>query len=58
MKDLKVSNWSRIGRLTRNIWPKLQTGAGGLGETTFEERAVLSGRLVCDTYLAAKVYNI
>jgi len=35
-------------------WPKLQSGAGGTGESTFEERKVMGGRLVCDTYMAAK----
>jgi DNA polymerase alpha subunit A len=35
--------------------PKLQVGAGGMGETTSAERAVMAGRLVCDTYLSAKV---
>ncbi|KAJ3125693.1 DNA-directed DNA polymerase alpha catalytic subunit pol1 [Nowakowskiella sp. JEL0407] len=54
MKDLNINFWSRIGRLQRKTWPKLQSGPGGIGETTFEERAVVSGRLICDTYLAAK----
>ncbi|RUO96508.1 DNA polymerase family B-domain-containing protein [Jimgerdemannia flammicorona] len=35
-------------------WPKLQAGAGGMGDTTYAERMVMSGRLMCDTYLAAK----
>lgn len=34
--------------------PKLQRGAGGAGESSFQERMVMTGRLVCDTYLAAK----
>lgn len=35
-------------------WPRLQAGAGGAGESTFQERLIMSGRLVCDTYLASK----
>jgi DNA polymerase alpha subunit A len=34
--------------------PKLQVGAGGAGESTWEERNVTTGRLVVDTYLSAK----
>ena len=47
--------WSKIGRLRRNKWPKLQAGAGGMGESSYQEKAVTSGRLICDTYLAARV---
>lgn len=44
-----VVNYSHTRR-----WPKLQAGAGGMGDTTYSERLVMSGRLMCDTYLAAK----
>ena len=54
MKHNKIESWSRMGRLNRSVWPKLQSGAGGTGESTFEERKVMSGRLVCDTYMSAK----
>ncbi|KAI9485969.1 MAG: DNA polymerase family B-domain-containing protein [Benjaminiella poitrasii] len=54
MKDLNVQQWHRLGRLKRRYWPKLQAGAGGAGESTFQERLIMSGRLVCDTYLASK----
>lgn len=54
MKDLSVPNWSRLGRLRRNKMPTLQAGAGGTGESTWGERAVTSGRLLCDTYRCAK----
>ncbi|KAI9281846.1 DNA polymerase family B-domain-containing protein [Sporodiniella umbellata] len=54
MKTLNVQHWHRLGRLKRKNWPKLQTGAGGMGESTFQERMIMSGRLVCDTYLASK----
>ncbi|KAJ3052467.1 DNA-directed DNA polymerase alpha catalytic subunit pol1 [Rhizophlyctis rosea] len=54
MRDIKVDQWSRIGRLRRTKWPKLQTGAGGTGDSTFAERQMASGRLLCDTYRAAQ----
>lgn len=50
-----VANWSLLGRLRRRNMPKLQSGAGGLGDSTWEEKQVTAGRLVCDTYLSAKV---
>ncbi|KAJ3337924.1 DNA-directed DNA polymerase alpha catalytic subunit pol1 [Gonapodya sp. JEL0774] len=55
MKTHKVDNWSKIGRLRRTVWPKLQSGAGGTGDSTYAERQVASGRLIVDTYLAAKL---
>ncbi|KAL0089598.1 hypothetical protein F4703DRAFT_1914916 [Phycomyces blakesleeanus] len=54
MKALNTQNWHRLGRLKRRHWPKLQSGPGGSGESTYQERLIMSGRLVCDTYLAAK----
>ncbi|KAI9235463.1 MAG: DNA polymerase family B-domain-containing protein [Podila humilis] len=54
MKNTKADHWSRIGRLRRTIWPKLQSGAGGMGDTTAAEKQVMAGRLMCDTYLGAK----
>ncbi|KAL6056994.1 DNA-directed DNA polymerase alpha catalytic subunit pol1 [Balamuthia mandrillaris] len=54
MEANKVPNWSKLGRLKRMKMPKLQSGVGGMGETTWGEKAILSGRLACDTYLAAK----
>ncbi|KAL7325370.1 DNA-directed DNA polymerase alpha catalytic subunit pol1 [Mucor circinelloides] len=54
MKALNVQHWHKLGRLKRKNWPKLQAGAGGAGESTFQERLIMSGRLVCDTYLASK----
>jgi DNA polymerase alpha subunit A len=50
MQAQKIMGWSRLGRLRRNIMPKLQGG----GRSSYGERAVMSGRLVCDTYLVAK----
>jgi DNA polymerase alpha subunit A len=50
MQAQKVINWSKLGRLRRTMMPKLQGG----GRSSYGERAVMSGRLVCDTYLVAK----
>ncbi|CAO3621927.1 unnamed protein product [Cunninghamella blakesleeana] len=54
MKALGTQHWHRLGRLKRKTWPKLQSGAGGTGEATFQERMIMCGRLICDTYLASK----
>ncbi|GJJ73079.1 DNA polymerase alpha subunit A [Entomortierella parvispora] len=54
MKHNKADHWSKIGRLRRTVWPKLQSGAGGMGDTTAAEKQVMAGRLMCDTYLGAK----
>ncbi|CAG8551442.1 12204_t:CDS:10 [Ambispora leptoticha] len=58
MKEHKVQEWSKIGRLHRSMWPKLQSGAGGMSESTYDEKAVVSGRLICDTYLNARELKI
>ena len=34
--------------------PKLQLNAGGMGQATWGEKQVMAGRLICDTYMAAK----
>ena len=55
MKANKIElQWSKLGRLRRNKWPKMQSGAGGMGESTYQEKQIASGRILCDTYLAAK----
>lgn len=54
MKHHKIDGWSRIGRLRRTVWPKLQAGAGGGTESTYAEKQIASGRLICDTWLTAK----
>jgi hypothetical protein len=38
--------------------PKLQSGAGGMGDSTWQEKAVTAGRLICDSYLSAKVLSL
>jgi DNA polymerase alpha subunit A len=37
-------------------FPKLNQGVGGTGDTTWQEKAVMAGRLVCDTYHSAKEF--
>jgi len=54
MQRLKIPAWSKLGRLRRSVMPKLQSNAGGMGQTTWAEKMIMSGRLICDTYLAAK----
>eukprot|EP01080_Neovahlkampfia_damariscottae_P007748 gene7748-12218_t len=56
MNSKKISNWSKLGRLKRKQIPKLQNGPGGTSTSTFQEQLVLSGRLVCDTYISSKDY--
>ncbi|KAJ3026454.1 UNVERIFIED_CONTAM: DNA-directed DNA polymerase alpha catalytic subunit pol1 [Siphonaria sp. JEL0065] len=56
LKANKVDSWSKLGRLRKTKWPKLQIGAGGMGDTTFQERTVASGRILCDTFMSAKEY--
>ncbi|EPS38784.1 hypothetical protein H072_7450 [Dactylellina haptotyla CBS 200.50] len=43
LKECKISNWHRIGRMRRNQWPN-NLGRGGY----FAERQIVSGRLICD----------
>ncbi|KAI8373058.1 DNA polymerase family B-domain-containing protein [Radiomyces spectabilis] len=54
MKALNTPQWHKLGRLKRKMWPKLQSGAGGVGESTYQEKMIMSGRLICDTYLTSK----
>lgn len=52
----RINSWSSLGRLDLRQFPKLQSGAGGTGESTYQEREVVTGRLVVDTYLLAREY--
>ena len=54
MKACKVDFWSKIGRLNWTQWPKSKAGAALSTEASYAERQILCGRIVCDTYLAAK----
>ncbi|KAL7750259.1 DNA-directed DNA polymerase alpha catalytic subunit pol1 [Sorochytrium milnesiophthora] len=57
MKHHKINTeWSKLGRLRRQQWPKLQSGPGGTDDAKFSARSVASGRLLCDTYLAAREF--
>jgi DNA polymerase alpha subunit A len=47
--EKKIKNWSQIGRLNRSKWPKLDSGS-------YSEQMTVSGRLVCDTYIASRDY--
>eukprot|EP01062_Namystynia_karyoxenos_P007247 TRINITY_DN12545_c0_g1_i1.p1 TRINITY_DN12545_c0_g1~~TRINITY_DN12545_c0_g1_i1.p1 ORF type:complete len:1559 (+),score=590.23 TRINITY_DN12545_c0_g1_i1:109-4677(+) len=57
MERFKVPNWSLLGRLRQRHMPRLQHGAGGTGEATWEERNVVAGRLVADSYLLSREYQ-
>ncbi|KAI8907620.1 DNA polymerase family B-domain-containing protein [Powellomyces hirtus] len=54
MKANNILHWSKLGRLNRKKWPKLQAGAGGTQDSTYAEKQIASGRLLCDTYRAAQ----
>lgn len=43
LKEKKISNWHRIGRMKRGEWPKIY-GKGGF----FAEKSLAVGRLMCD----------
>lgn len=45
LREKKTPGWSRIGRLKRQDWPKT---FGRSGSSFFAERALVSGRLMCD----------
>lgn len=45
MKELRLRNWHRIGRMRRSEWPKY---GGRFAGTFFAERGLLAGRLICD----------
>ena len=54
-KACNLSGWSKLGRMKRTHYPRLQPSPGGMGDSTPDERAIMSGRLICDTYLMSKV---
>lgn len=53
MKEFDTLFWQKIGRLGFLKWPKFQPGAA-TGSASFQERRILSGRLVCDTFIASQ----
>ncbi len=44
MKDCSTAHWSKLGRLRRTEWPK----GFGRGGTSWAERQIVGGRLICD----------
>ncbi|KAJ1969756.1 DNA-directed DNA polymerase alpha catalytic subunit pol1 [Dispira parvispora] len=52
MKHCKTGQWSALGRLRRTLWPKPSPRFDS--SSANDERAVMSGRVVCDTYLTSK----
>ena len=54
MRACKVDFWSKIGRLNWTQWPKSKAGSTLSTEASYAEKQILCGRIVCDTYLAAK----
>ncbi len=51
MRFHKVAAWSKLGRLKRTVMPRTAAGVGGREQFT---GVLTAGRLICDTYLAAK----
>lgn len=43
LREKRIANWHRIGRMKRSEWPKI-TGRGGF----YAERSLAIGRLMCD----------
>ncbi|KAJ3109256.1 DNA-directed DNA polymerase alpha catalytic subunit pol1 [Phlyctochytrium planicorne] len=54
LKYNKVDSWSKLGRLRRSKWPKLNSNVGQ--EISVQERQICSGRILCDTFMSAKEY--
>lgn len=52
MQELRVSDWSALGRLDLKRFPRLQSGVTG----TYQEREVCCGRLIVDSYSLAREY--
>ncbi|KAJ2900497.1 DNA-directed DNA polymerase alpha catalytic subunit pol1, partial [Coemansia aciculifera] len=50
MRALRIDGWSKLGRLRRSQWPRTQAS----GDSSWAERQIVAGRVVCDTYLASK----
>ncbi|KAJ9077049.1 DNA-directed DNA polymerase alpha catalytic subunit pol1, variant 2 [Entomophthora muscae] len=52
MDALQVATWARLGRLRRTKIPKSCLGSGQMA--AFQQRNLINGRLLCDTYHGAK----
>ena len=44
LKECKISNWHRIGRMKRSDWPKTFNRPG----VSYGEKQIVAGRLICD----------
>ncbi|KAF7731899.1 DNA polymerase alpha catalytic subunit, partial [Apophysomyces ossiformis] len=54
LKEHNVPHWHKVGRIKFKDWPKLQSGPGGMQNTSSQEKRALAGRIICDTYLASR----
>ncbi|KAI8380439.1 hypothetical protein EDC96DRAFT_433861 [Choanephora cucurbitarum] len=56
MKHLDIVHWHKIGRIRHRKWPKSVASSSSalLGESSFQERRMMAGRIVCDTFMASK----
>lgn len=45
LREKKIHQWSRLGRLRRTEWP---SSIGKVGGNVFAERQIIAGRLLCD----------
>ncbi|KAG0799004.1 hypothetical protein G6F22_003661 [Rhizopus arrhizus] len=52
MKRSNTSYWHKLGRLRPKHWPRMNTDNTGM--VTREMRLIMSGRLVCDTFIASQ----
>lgn len=52
----KLDDWSAFGRIKREKAPRLQSGIAGHAESTWEEKQIVSGRLIVDTWISSKEF--
>ena len=59
LAKLKVPLWSRVGRLRRARAPSLSPSGGGAfgGGASHGVMQAVAGRIICDTYLAAREFH-
>lgn len=55
LAEFNVTGWSRIGRLKRTLFPKLAIGST---RASYQERAALGGRVVCDIKICAREFAL
>ncbi|KAI8386945.1 hypothetical protein BD560DRAFT_321341 [Blakeslea trispora] len=56
MKHFNVEHWHKIGRIRHQKWPKTISSSSSalLGESSIQERRLMTGRIVCDTLMASR----